>query len=168
LVDVADYQHDPTQGPRAALSAFPATLVRHYAAPDGQGGRFTQSPKHQIDLLTEALPTNLGRVNNGYLQASRIRDLGAAAAAVEQNFNQIRVGVHDDAQVVLGYSWGGAVEGEPRIAQVFTSTLAVGGYGQGEPIAGPAGRSVSSSYAPRTSARSWRRLTSARKECCSR
>jgi len=61
--------------------------------------------------LAEALPTNLGRVKNGYLQASRIRDLGAAAAAVELNFNQIRVGVHDDAQVVFDYSWGGAVEG---------------------------------------------------------
>jgi len=138
LVDVADYLYDRTQGPRAALSAFPATLVRHYAAPDGRGGRFTQSLTHQIDLLAEALPADLGRVKNGYLQASRIRDLGVAAAAVEQNFNQIRVGVHDDAQVVLGYSRDGVVEGEPRIAQVFTSTLATGGYGQGEAIAGPA------------------------------
>lgn len=129
LVDVADYLYDPTQGPRAALSAFPATLVRHYAAPDGRGGRFTQSPEHQIDLLGEVLPSDLGRVDNGYLQASQIRDLGAAAAVVEQNFNQIRVGVHDGAQVVFGYSRDGAVEGEPRIAQVFTSTLAAGGYG---------------------------------------
>ena len=126
LVDVASYRYDSTQGPRAALSAFPATLVRRYAAPDGQGGRFTQSPKHQLDLLAEALPADLGRVKIGYLQASQIRDLSAAAAAVEQNFNQIRVGVHDDAQVVLGYSWDGAVEGEPLIAQVFTSTLAAG------------------------------------------
>jgi hypothetical protein len=138
LVDVADYLYDPTQGPRAALSAFSATLVRHYAAPDGRGRRFTQSPKHQIDLPAEALPADLGRVKNGYLQASRIRDLGAAAAAVELNFNQIRVGVHDDAQVVFDYSMDGAVEGEPQIAQVFTSTLAAGGYGQGQIIAGPA------------------------------
>jgi hypothetical protein len=138
LVDVASNRYDPTQGPRAALSAFPATLVRHYAAPDGRGGRFTQSPKHQLDLLAEALPADLGRVKTGYLQASQIRDLGAAAAAVEQNFNQIRVGVHDDAQVVLGYSWDGAVEGEPLIAQVFTSTLAAGGYGQEGAIAGQA------------------------------
>src|SRR3954466_8202419 len=33
VVDVADYLHDPTQGPRASISAFPGTLVRHYAAP---------------------------------------------------------------------------------------------------------------------------------------
>jgi hypothetical protein len=100
--------------------------VRHYAAPDGRGGRFTKSPKHQLDLLAEALPADLGRVNNGYLQASRIRDLGTAAAAVELNFNQIRIGVHDDAQVVLGCSRDGAVEGKTRMAQVFTSTLATG------------------------------------------
>lgn len=74
LVDVASYRYDSTQGPRAALSAFPATLVRHYAAPDGQGGRFTQSPKHQLDLLAEALPADLGRVKIGYLQASQIRE----------------------------------------------------------------------------------------------
>jgi hypothetical protein len=91
--------------------------VRHYAAPDGRGGRFTKSPKHQLDLLAEALPADLGRVNNGYLQASKIRDLGTAAAAVEQNFNQIRVCVHDDAQVVLGYSRDGVVEGETRMSR---------------------------------------------------
>src|SRR5262245_33153979 len=33
VVDVADYFHDPTQGPRASISAFPGTLLRHYAAP---------------------------------------------------------------------------------------------------------------------------------------
>src|SRR5207237_739638 len=33
VTPVAEYFHDPTQGPRASISAFPATLVRHYAAP---------------------------------------------------------------------------------------------------------------------------------------
>jgi len=65
LVDVADYRQDQTHGPSAALSAFLATLARHYTAPDGQGGRFTQSPKHQVDLLAEALPADLDRVKNG-------------------------------------------------------------------------------------------------------
>jgi hypothetical protein len=31
VVDVADYFHDQTQGPRASISAFPGTLPRHYA-----------------------------------------------------------------------------------------------------------------------------------------
>lgn len=46
-------------------------------------------------------------------------------------FDRIRVGVHDAAQVVLGYNWDGEVEGSEsrRIAQVFTSTVAGGGYG---------------------------------------
>jgi hypothetical protein len=137
LTNVASYLSDPTQGPRASISAFPATLVRHYAAPDGIGGRFVQRQEHQIDLLAEALPAEVGRVGSGYLTTSGIRDLAAAAKAFEENFEQIRVGVHDGAQVVLGHAWDGGVEGEPLIAQVFTSTLAAGGYGRGEPFRGP-------------------------------
>ena len=34
IVPVANYFSDNTQGPRASISAFPATLQRHYAAPD--------------------------------------------------------------------------------------------------------------------------------------
>jgi hypothetical protein len=137
LVPVANYLRDPTQGPRASVSAFPATLVRHYAAPDGTGGRFVQSEEHQIDLLNQALPASIGRVESGYLMLSNVRDVPAAARALEERFTEIRVGVHDEAQVVLGHAWDGAVEGEPRIAQVFTSTLAAGGYGRGEAFAGP-------------------------------
>jgi hypothetical protein len=137
LVDVASYLSDPTQGPRASISAFPGTLVRHYAAPDGEGGRFVQTQERQLDLLARALPAAIGRVESGYLQLSRVRDVPGAASALESNFEQIRVGVHDGAQVVLGHAWDGGVEGEPRIAQVFTSTLAAGGYGGGEAIGGP-------------------------------
>ena len=37
--------------------------------------------------------------------------------------------MHDDIEVVLGHNWGGAVpDGASRIAQVFTSTIALGGY----------------------------------------
>ncbi len=39
---VAHYPSDPTQGPRASVSAFPGTLVRHYAAPRVDGSRFVQ------------------------------------------------------------------------------------------------------------------------------
>lgn len=136
LVDVNSYLTDPTQGPRASVSAFPATLVRHYAAPDGSGGRFVQSHDRQINLLADALPPAIGLVNSGYLQVSGIPDLPVAAAALEANFERIRIGVHDDAQVVLGHAWDGGVEGQPHIAQTFTSTLAAGGYGRGEPIRG--------------------------------
>ncbi len=137
LTSVASYLSDPTQGPRASISAFPGTLVRHYAAPDGAGGRFVQSQGRQIDLLADALPEALGKVENGYLMTSCLRDVAAAAKAFEDHFEQIQVGVHDGAQVVLGHAWDGAVEGEPLIAQVFTSTLAAGGYGRGEPFRGP-------------------------------
>lgn len=137
LTRVTSYLSDPTQGPRASISAFPGTLVRHYAAPDGAGGRFVQSQGRQIDLLADALPEALGKVESGYLMTSNLRDVAAAAKAFEDHFERIQVGVHDGAQVVLGHAWDGAVEGEPLIAQVFTSTLAAGGYGRGEPFRGP-------------------------------
>ena len=140
LSRVAEYLIDPTQGPRASVSAFPAALVRTYAAPDGAGGRFVQVPDRQIELLADALPASIGRVESGYLQLSRVRDREAAAESLEARFEHIRVGVHDEAQVVLGHAWDGAVEGEPRIAQVFTSTLAAAGYGGGEAFEGPVER----------------------------
>ncbi|MDX5317796.1 MAG: hypothetical protein LPK38_00295, partial [Actinomycetes bacterium] len=135
LVEVADYVHDSTQGPRASISAFPGTLVRHYAAPDGLGGTFTQSGDRQLDLLADALPPEVGRVHAGYLKAHHV-DAQRAAEALADRFDAIRVGVHDDVEVVLGADWRGAVAGRPRIAQVFTSTLAAGMYGGGEQVTG--------------------------------
>jgi hypothetical protein len=37
ITDVAAYLDDPTQGPRASISAFPGTFVRHFAAHAGDG-----------------------------------------------------------------------------------------------------------------------------------
>lgn len=135
LVEVADYVHDSTQGPRASISAFPGTLLRHYAAPDGAGGTFTQTSDRQLDLLADALPPEVGRVRGGYLKARHL-DAEDVAAALAERFEAIRVGVHDDVEVVLGADWDGAVADRPRIAQVFTSTLAAGMYGGGEQVTG--------------------------------
>jgi len=137
IVPVADYIHDSTQGPRAAFSAFPGTLVRHYAAPDGRGGTFAQSAERQLNLLADALPREVGQAYNGYLRVEDLGDPDGAAAALAENADLIRVGVHDAVEVVLGANWWGAVEGTPRIAQAFTSTLAAGMYGAGEPVTGP-------------------------------
>ena len=65
----------------------------------------------------------LGRVESGYLQLPHIRDARAAARALDDNFDAIKVGVHEDAEVVLGHAWDGAVDGQPRIAQVFTGDV---------------------------------------------
>lgn len=130
VTPVAHYLSDPTQGPRAAISAFPATLLRHYAAPGADGARFVQATDGpQIDLLGDALGP--GVVRNGYFEAEGMRDRRAVVDALATCFDAIRVGVHDAAQVALGYDWDGGVTGpEPRlISQVFTSTVAGGGYG---------------------------------------
>ena len=127
---VANYFSDPTQGPRASISAFPATLLRHYAAPGPDGERFVQATDgRQIDLLADALGPGASR--NGYFTGEGVDDPDSAVAALEEHFDAIRVGVQDDAQVVLGADWDGAVEysAHRRIAQVFTSTVAGGGYG---------------------------------------
>lgn len=124
LVPVFRYFRDPTQGPRASISAFAGTLLRHYRCP------FTQTEQRQLDLLADALPADVGRVYSGYLMAQHIPDLTAAAAALERNFERICVGVHDGLEVCFGYQWDGDVINAPPIAQVFTSTLALG-YSEG-------------------------------------
>lgn len=130
LVPVHRYAFDPTQGPRAAFSAFPAALVRHYAAP-GPRGRFVQvEDGPQIDLLADAIPPALGRVVNGYLMTDAFLDLPAVAEALEARFEQIRIGLHERAEVVFGHAFFGEVPSGGRITQCLTSTLALGGYSE--------------------------------------
>ncbi len=131
LARVQDYFSDWTQGPRASVSAFPATLLRHYAAPARDGGRFVQGDGgRQIDLLADVFARQSSPVHSGYLTGHGGVGAKALASALESRFDQIRVGVHSEAQVVLGYNWDGSVEDpQRRIAQVFTSTVAAGGYG---------------------------------------
>jgi hypothetical protein len=127
---VAHYFNDSTQGPRASISAFPATLLRHYRAPGPDGERFVQTTDaRQIDLLADACGPGASR--NGYFTGEGVADTQALVTALEKRFEAIRIGVHDEAQVVLGHDWDGAVEDSEhrRIAQVFTSTVAGGGYG---------------------------------------
>jgi hypothetical protein len=129
---VASYVHDPTQGPRASISAFPGTLVRHYAAPAPDGGRFAQTTEgRQVELLADVADPGLAVVRSGYLRAPDIADPVAFARVLEDRFEAIRIGVHDGVEVVLGHDWEGAVEGAPHktIAQVLTSTIAAGMYG---------------------------------------
>ena len=132
VTEVASYFHDPTQGPRASISAFPGTLVRHYAAPAPGGSRFVQETDgRQVELLADVADPAIAVVRNGYLRAPEIADPAAFARALEDGFEAIRVGVHDDVEVVLGHDWAGTVEGAPHrtIAQVLTSTIAAGMYG---------------------------------------
>ena len=142
LTNVANYFSDPTQGPRASISAFPATLLRHYSAPGPNGSRLVQQTDGpQVDLLADACGPGISP--NGYFTGRGIANREALIASLESRFDSIRVGVHDDAQIVLGYDWDGAVEGSEnrRISQVFTSTVAGGGYG-GEAALGGEGFEV--------------------------
>jgi hypothetical protein len=128
---VERYLSDPTQGPRASISALPGTLLRHYAAPGVNGERFVQtSDASQIELLGDVCDPGVATVRNGYLLGDEITDPGALLDGLETRFDSIRVGVHDGVEVVLGYDWGGGVDRSPGpcIAQVFTSTLAAGDY----------------------------------------
>ncbi len=125
---VMNYFDDYTQGPRASISAFPATLLRHYSAPAVDGSRFVQHTNgDQIDLLAKACPR---AVRNGYFTGKGITNPEVLVANLEKHFDHIRVGVHSEVEVALGYNWDGAIDQipEPRITQVFTSTIAGGGY----------------------------------------
>ncbi len=141
ITEVADYLHDPTQGPRASVSAFPGTLLRHYAAPETAASaegmvsaarRFVQQTDGpQINLLAAACRPGIATVRNGYLRPDDVQDASAFAALLEEKFEALCVGVHEQVQVVLGCDWDGGVSGAAhrRIAQVFTSTMAAGMYG---------------------------------------
>jgi hypothetical protein len=129
LVPIADYVDDNTQGPRAAVSAYPGTFLRHYAAPAHEGTRFTQTSTRQINLLADALPPDVAVVDGGYLRAGSTADPQALQHTLEAGFDRIRVGVHDEVDVVFGGNWGGPVATDaPTIAQVCTSTMALGMY----------------------------------------
>jgi hypothetical protein len=127
---VEGYFNDPTQGPRASISAFAGTLLRHYCAPAEDGGRFVQvSDGRQIELLADVCSPDLAMVRNGYLLPEDVSDPEEFLKVLEARFDAIRVGVHDELDAVLGYDWDGAVPKPPRISQVFTSTVAAGYYG---------------------------------------
>jgi hypothetical protein len=128
VTSVADYFGDSTQGPRASISAFPATLLRHYMAPGEDGTRFVQQTDGpQIDLLRAACGKRVSR--NGYFTGEDVDDVRSVLAALKERFEDICIGVHDDVEVVLGHDWDGDVaRSAPHIAQVFTSTAAGGSY----------------------------------------
>jgi hypothetical protein len=131
------YFSDPTQGPRASISAFAGTLLRHYAAPGGSakaGARFVQTEDGpQVELLAEVCRAGTATVRNGYLLSENIPQAKAFGAALRTGFEAIRLGVHAELEVALGYDWDGAVQAPPpRIAQVFTSTLAAGPSDRGQ------------------------------------
>lgn len=129
LTEVYRYFDDPTQGPRASISAFPGTLLRHYQAP-GPDGRFVQRDGGpQLNLLHKVAWESVAPVANGYLLPLRVSDPEAFANLLHDHFEDIEVGLHEDAEVVLGANWDGPVEGRRTIHQVFTSTIAAGLYG---------------------------------------
>ncbi|MCY3003923.1 MAG: hypothetical protein NTV21_19175 [Planctomycetota bacterium] len=134
VVAVQQYISDPTQGPRASVSAWPGTLLRHYHAPADDGSRFAQTDERGIELLGLAIDAKLGRARSGYLRMQDIPDLARFVATLEERFEQVRVGLHEDVEVCAGHDWTGPVPTAPaqRVSQVFTSTLALGGYSSGD------------------------------------
>lgn len=141
MVPVARYPSDPTQGPRASVSAFPGTFLRHYRAPS-PGGPFVQRDDRSLDLLAEALPPGVAAVRAGYLRPEGVHDAEALAAALGSRSGRIRVGLHAGVEVALGHDWGGPVpHPAPRIHQVFTSTIALGGYGRAQGL-GPSAEAI--------------------------
>lgn len=132
VTPVSQYLTDPTQGPRAAVSAFPGALLRHYAAPAGEGRRFVQRDDgEQLELLAAVCAPGVAEVKSGYLRAQDIADPPRLAHALLEQFEHLAVGVHTGIEVVLGADWAGGVLRAPHqlVAQVLTSTVAGGLYG---------------------------------------
>jgi hypothetical protein len=130
ITRVQEYPGDLTQGPRASVSAFPGTFLRHYRAPGPGGEYFVQDNDRCINLLQDLFDPESVTVRSGYLTADDVRDRDAALRALEERYEHLRVGVHEAVEVVYGYDWSGPVplQFAPRISQVFTSTIALGGF----------------------------------------
>jgi hypothetical protein len=107
VTPVAQYFHDYTQGPRSSISAFPGTLLRHYAAPGNHGKRFVQTDEKEIDLLADVFGPEAARAQGGYLAAGDIRDAAALVAALGSNFESIRVGVYVGSRSAWATTSGG-------------------------------------------------------------
>jgi protein-tyrosine phosphatase len=134
VVRVRDYLGDSTQGPRASVSAFPGTFLRHYCAPAADGSRFEQTDERCLNLLADVFDASIAEVRSGYLQTQHVRDEDALARALVERFDHIRVGVHAGVEVVFGNNWSGPVPNpSQRISQVFTSTMALGSYSHRAP-----------------------------------
>jgi hypothetical protein len=136
ITPVAEYVHDPTQGPRASVSALPGTFVRHYAAPAADGTRFVQKTNGpQINLLEELCANGAASVTSGYLMMHNIRRRADFARTLEDRFDEIHTGVHDGVEVVFGHNWNGPVPSAPdlTVAQVLSSGVAAGGYSHADP-----------------------------------
>lgn len=129
IVPVSNYLSDPTQGPRASISAFPGTLLRHYGATSPSGERFVQSNQGpQINLLHRVTLPQVAKVDSGYLMTHNISNPQTFSTLLQEHFDEIEVGFHQDVEVILGANWRGFVKGPRYISQVFTSTIAGGGY----------------------------------------
>jgi hypothetical protein len=91
-----------------------------------------QTEKDHLNLLEHFCKPGVAAVHCGYLQTENIPDPATFARLLVDEFDQIRVGVHEGVEVVFGEDWRGPIRTPaPRIAQVFTSTWAGGGYSQG-------------------------------------
>lgn len=142
LVGVAEYFHDHTQGPQGAIQAFPGALLRHYAAPCpefGFGSTFVQNEKMQLNLLSDVLSPqhtksvdehghectylepSVGRLINGYLLEEGIYDEQGLLYSLINNFDKIKVGLHEDIEVPFAKTLPGYAK--HKTTQILTSTI---------------------------------------------
>lgn len=128
LVPIAQYFNDPTQGPSAAISAFPGAFLRRYQAPGAGGMHYQQTDCLGLNLLEDVLEGTGASVECGYLCTQHIPDPAALADALSERFECLRVGLHEDVQVVLGRHGAEPVTRDVRITQIFTSTIALGAF----------------------------------------
>lgn len=120
---------DKTQGPAAAVSCGPGSVVRNYFAFNGEG----QKRYRQINTL-DTLESNIGpgyfTVKNGYIFASdeqltRLNEL-LKTVDTETLIDSIRVGILHDTQVT-SHSWGTVTVDDPTqiVTQVICSACSV-------------------------------------------
>lgn len=133
---VSGYEGDLTQGPACAVAAGAATIYRNYFVPvDGVPG---QTAARQIDTLAD-LGAELGNeggrlwtMRNGYALATAegLEEIaGRLGSASEPERDRLRgllrIGLHADVEVTIGFEAEPAGRSTQLVSQAFCSALPV-------------------------------------------
>jgi len=127
---VTRFKDDPTQGPAAAISGAPGTILRvYYPFYDEKTAPATwrQTDTKQVEFL-DMLRDKIA-VTHGYTDFDKTRTINPDLSFTEEDYLKIKIGFHHNVQVVRGHNNKIPInDPEQIINQVYTAAVALGQY----------------------------------------
>jgi len=131
---VTNFIHDQTQGPAAAISGAPGSILRVYYAfydKDTDPENWRQTAGHQVEFLSNLKDKIF--VNDGYTNFPESRKINSTLAFTDEDYEKIKVGFQHNVQVIRGKGNTIPINNSKQIInQVFTAAVALGQYAKGE------------------------------------